>query len=73
MFCSSLFVLFAIELSVLLLTASDYPFGIFRRFMDNLSLHKRKYNSVTDYVLEKFQDTNRDIRKPEIEEGETIQ
>jgi len=50
-------------LSVLLFTASDYTFGIFKRFMVNLSLHKSKYNSVTDYVLEKFQDTNSGIRK----------
>jgi hypothetical protein len=40
--------------------------------MVNLSLHKSKYNSVTDYVLEKFQDTNSGIRKPKIE-GETMQ
>ena len=41
--------------------------------MDNLSLHKSKYNSVIDYVLEQFQDTNSGIRKPKIEEGETMQ
>ena len=63
---------YLIVLSVLLFTASDYPFGIFKRFMVNLSLHKSKYNSVTDYVLEKFQDTNSGIRKPK-NEGETMQ
>ena len=63
----------SIVLSVILRsTDSDYPFGIFKRFMVNLSLHKSKYNSVTDYVLEKFQDTNSGIRKPKIE-GETMQ
>jgi hypothetical protein len=33
MFCGSLFVLLAIVLSVLRFMASDYPFGIFKRFL----------------------------------------
>ena len=33
MFCGSLFVFLAIVLSVLRFMASDYPFGIFKRFL----------------------------------------
>jgi hypothetical protein len=52
MFCSSLLVLFllAIALSVLRITASDYPFGIFKLFLSLSYIIQLQYNNKIDCI-----------------------